>query len=244
MATLTQRQIQILKAVIEEYIETAEAVASDTIEKKYNLGVSPATIRNEMVSLTKLNYLHQPHISAGRTPTSQGLKFYVRNLLIQEELSVADEVSAKEKMWDHRQREKKLIYESTKLLAEKTQSIAMAITSEGDAYHAGYANILSLPEFLDIDVTKSVLSLLDEIDYLDQLFSYKTPVVSHDVSILIGEDLGYEYLETCGLIHAPFKTPHLTGHLGILGSNRFNYGYVIPLISHVSHLISDMTREK
>ncbi|MBI4032954.1 MAG: hypothetical protein HY377_00320, partial [Candidatus Blackburnbacteria bacterium] len=63
---MTPRQIQILKSIVEEYTQTAEAVGSDVLEKKYSLGVSPATIRNEMAALTAGGYLKQPHTSAGR----------------------------------------------------------------------------------------------------------------------------------------------------------------------------------
>src|SRR5438477_10249314 len=105
MHDLTQRQISILKSLIEEYIETAEAVGSETLEKKHNLSASPATIRNEMVRLTELGYLKKPHISAGRIPTPKGMKFYVNQLMKEKELTVAEEVAMKEKMWDHRERE-------------------------------------------------------------------------------------------------------------------------------------------
>ena len=72
---LTARQTQILKCIIDEYIETAEAVGSEALEKKYSLGVSPATIRNEMASLTKLGFLRQLHTSAGRVPSPKAMKF-------------------------------------------------------------------------------------------------------------------------------------------------------------------------
>jgi len=77
MAELTQRQIKILKCITEEFIETASPVGSETLEKKFNLGISSATIRNEMADLTKLGYLKKGHLSAGRGPTSMGLKYYV-----------------------------------------------------------------------------------------------------------------------------------------------------------------------
>jgi len=99
MADLTERQIAILKALIDEYIEAAQPISSDTLERKYNLNVSPATIRNEMVQLSKEGYLKKTHASSGRAPTSMGLKFYVRNLLKPKEISVADEVAVKEKIW-------------------------------------------------------------------------------------------------------------------------------------------------
>ena len=96
MNDLNDRQIQILKAIIEEYIETAEPVGSEKMDKKYNLGVSPATIRNEMVKLTKMGYLKQPHTSAGRTPSPLALKYYVSSLMKPEDLSVAEEVRVKQ----------------------------------------------------------------------------------------------------------------------------------------------------
>lgn len=66
MADLTQRQIKILKCITEEFIETASPVGSETLEKKYSLGISSATIRNEMATLTQMGFLKKGHLSAGR----------------------------------------------------------------------------------------------------------------------------------------------------------------------------------
>src|SRR3989338_4716468 len=117
MHDLTQRQVQILKSLIEEYIETAAPVGSETLEKKHNLSASPATIRNEMVRLTELGYLQKPHASAGRTPTSIGMKFYVTQLMKEKELSVAEEVAVKEKLWDYREKSDRFLKELAKSLA-------------------------------------------------------------------------------------------------------------------------------
>ena len=67
---LNERKMKILKAIVKDYIETAEAVGSRTRSKKYNLGVSAATIRNEMADLEELGYLVQPDTAAGRVPTA------------------------------------------------------------------------------------------------------------------------------------------------------------------------------
>src|SRR5438067_2119145 len=109
MYDLSQRQIQILKHIVREYIDTAEPVGSETLEKKYDLGVSPATIRNEMAEMVRLGYLSKPHTSAGRVPTSKALKLYVSDLMKMRDLSVAEEVEAKEKVWDLRAREDKFL---------------------------------------------------------------------------------------------------------------------------------------
>jgi heat-inducible transcriptional repressor len=78
---LTERQKLVLALVIRDYIETAQPVGSVRLVKRYNLDVSSATVRNEMVVLTELNYLRQPHTSAGRVPTEEGYRYFVRQLM-------------------------------------------------------------------------------------------------------------------------------------------------------------------
>jgi len=86
---LSQRARQILAAVIARYVKTAEPVGSRTVSRLSGIRVSPATVRNVMADLEELGYLSQPHTSAGRVPTSQGLRFYVDALLRVEELDRA-----------------------------------------------------------------------------------------------------------------------------------------------------------
>src|SRR3989338_6863047 len=123
---LTARQTQILKAMIDEYMETAEAVGSENLEKKYNLGISPATIRNEMVVLTYLGYLRQPHTSAGRIPTPKAMKFYIDQLMEEKQMSLADEVKAKEEVMDAGNDFDELLDEATHALSHATQSLSVA----------------------------------------------------------------------------------------------------------------------
>ena len=72
--SLNERKIQILQAIINDYIETAEPVGSRTIAKKYNLGISSATIRNEMSDLEEMGFILQPHASSGRIPSDMGYR--------------------------------------------------------------------------------------------------------------------------------------------------------------------------
>lgn len=78
--SLDKRKVKILKAIIASYIDNAEAVGSRTISKKYELGVSPATIRNEMSDLEEMGFLIQPHASSGRIPTDKAYRYYVDDL--------------------------------------------------------------------------------------------------------------------------------------------------------------------
>src|SRR5438477_8296490 len=134
MHNLTQRQVQILRSVIEEYIETAQPVGSETIEKKRNISASPATIRNEMVKLSEYGYLKKTHSSAGRAPTAQGMKFYVRELMKEKELSTVEEVTLKEGVWDYRDKMQRFLKEITKSLADKTNAVAIVTTDDGELY--------------------------------------------------------------------------------------------------------------
>ncbi|SHJ79129.1 heat-inducible transcriptional repressor HrcA [Paramaledivibacter caminithermalis] len=84
--TLVERKLKILQAIINDFISTAQPIGSRTIAKKYDLGISSATIRNEMSDLEELGYLVQPHTSAGRIPSDLGYRLYVDSLMKKYEL--------------------------------------------------------------------------------------------------------------------------------------------------------------
>jgi len=241
MAELSDRQLVILKSIIDEYIETAEPVASETLDKKYNLGVSPATIRNEMVKLTTSGYLKQPHVSAGRAPTPKAMKLYVGKLMKLKELSVADEVSVKQKIWDHRSQMDKLLKEATKTLASQTRTMSLAATDEGELFSSGMGNILDMPEFYDIDVTRHLLDTLDEYDFWWNILS---PMHggTDPLEVLVGDDLGKRYLNQCGGIFVYFASPTHHGAIGVVGPARLNYPRIVPVVRYMGNLISEVAK--
>ncbi len=240
MPTLSDRETELLRAIIEEYTTTADPVGSETIEKKYpKLGVSPATIRNEMVRLTKMGYLAQPHTSSGRIPSSMGLKFYINQLMKEKELSTAEEVAVKDKIWDYRDRMDLLLREATHALADKTKNMAVATTDDGNIYYSGLANILDMPEFYDIELTRAVLSLLDEDQRIQNIFVRR--VAEEDIQILFGEELESIDLKPCGFIYTTFETGSKhKGTLGIIGPARLNYSSVIPVLRYINSLLTEM----
>lgn len=237
MHNLTQRQIEILRSIIEEYIDTAEPVGSETIEKKHNLSASPATIRNEMVRLSEFGYLKKPHSSAGRIPTAQGLKFYVRELMKEKDLSTVEEVALKEKVWDYREAMQRFLKEATKSLAAKTNTLAVATTDEGEIYCSGYANILEMPEFFDIDVTKTLLEAVDEYGSFESIFANVLDD-DEDVHILIEDELGSRLKGPYGFIFTEYDTPlHVKGRIGVIGPARLHYTSIVPTVRYFGNLI-------
>lgn len=242
MHDLTERQVDILKSIIEEYIETAEPVGSETLEKKHNLSASPATIRNEMVRLTELGYLKKPHISSGRMPTPLGMRFYVNQLMKEKELSLAEEVAVKEKVWDFRSRMEQFLRELTKSLAEKTKALAVATTNRGDFYCSGYCNILDMPEFFDIDITKALLEVIDEHEYFNNIFS-NVEDDEEDVHVFLGEELGPKLQGSYGFVFRRYETPgKFVGRIGVLGPTRLNYNLIIPTVRYYGDLIEEIAQ--
>ena len=236
MIDLVARQIQILRAIIEEFIETGMPVGSETIDKKYNIGVSPATIRNEMVYLTKQGYLIKSHISAGRVPTALAMRLYINELVKEKELSVADEVGVKEKIWRYRDKMEDLLYETSRVLAEKSHALGIAMTPDGKLYHSGYSNLLQMPEFYDINLTRQVLRMIEEEQVMDQIFESNHS--ENAVKVVFGQDLGNRDLDQISIMFV--ELPNNNCRFGVLGSTRFDYSYVLPIMKYFKGLIESM----
>jgi heat-inducible transcriptional repressor len=193
-----------------------------------------------MVALTKSGFLKQPHTSAGRTPTQMALKYYVRELLKEEKLSVADEVAVKEKIWDNRFEAGKFLKSVTKALADKTKTLAVATTSAGDLFHSGESHLLDNPEFYDIDVCREVLSLIDEFNSINSIFS---KVAGEDpVHILVGDDFDNEIFQPLSMIFADFTSPKVSGSLGVIGPSRVRYESLIPTVRYFGSLINEIAK--
>lgn len=237
---LTARQTQILKSLVEEYIETAEPVGSETLDKKYNPGVSSATIRNEMAELIKKGFLRQPHTSAGRMPTSKALKFYIDQLMEEKQMSVTEEVKAKEEVWDARDDIYELLDEATRALAERTKNLAVACVEEKDrTWHSGYANVFLSPEFADLEATASLFSFLEEAQRMHELF-FEKMTGGAAVEIVFGEELGWPGFRPIGVVGTRFNAAGREGALGIIGPARLPYQTVIPVIKYFRNLIEEV----
>lgn len=237
MHDLTQRQTDILKALVEEYIETAEPVGSSKLEKKYDLGISPATIRNEMASLDEKEYLRQPYTSAGRAPTSKALKLYIQELMKPDELSVAEEVALKEKVWDSRHEMGKLLHDTTRMLAQSTQMLSLALADD-NLYYAGTGYILDMPEFYDIDITRNLLMMLDEVSSWQNLIGK----ISHGdpLSIVLGPELREQMYNPYAFIFAKTKMGNREAIIGVVGPKRVAYRQVVPKVSYCARLLEEI----
>ncbi|HHW00502.1 MAG TPA: heat-inducible transcription repressor HrcA [Clostridiaceae bacterium] len=127
---LDDRKQRILQAIIDDYISTAEPVGSRTVARKHELGLSSATIRNEMADLEEMGYLSQPHTSAGRIPSDKGYRFYVDKLMKVRELS-ADETESLRKAMEVRISEvNQLLKQASSVMSRFTNYTSVAVTPQ------------------------------------------------------------------------------------------------------------------
>ncbi len=124
---LDQRKRQVLYAIVHNYIQTAEPVGSRTISRRYDLGVSPATIRNEMADLEEMGLLEQPHTSAGRIPSDRGYRFYVDSLLRIPALTKQETTLMKRILSSRMRSAEEIVQQLAKLLSALTNYTAIVL---------------------------------------------------------------------------------------------------------------------
>ena len=126
---LTERKKQILRAIVDSYIRTAEPVGSKTISQLPGMDFSPATIRNEMADLTSMGLLEQPHTSAGRVPSAAGYRLYVDELMQNYRLSMDETKTINQAMEVKMQEVDKMISQVGKLVSKMTDLPAYAVAA-------------------------------------------------------------------------------------------------------------------
>jgi heat-inducible transcriptional repressor len=143
---LSERKLRILQAIVADFILSAEPVGSRTLSKRYEMGISPATIRNEMSDLEELGFLTHPHTSAGRVPSDKAYRLYVNRLMERYELPEREKKSIYEKLTQNAVELEKTIRHAANLLSEITNLTAFAITPKQEEDRLKYINILPAGE--------------------------------------------------------------------------------------------------
>lgn len=244
MDDLTPRQIDILKAVIAEYTDSGDAVGSDILDKKYKLGVSPATIRNEMVVLSTKGYLKKTHFSAGRVPSAKGFRYYIQNIMKEKQLSTIDEVTYKNSLWDDRDTTHRLLAHGTKILADKTGLVAVAATNTGEMYYSGVSNLFNYMNVMDLIVTRHVCSLLDQFGFWQQVMQ-RYFATEQDVFFMLGEeDFSDPIFEPVASVMSDFRIGSTQGVIGLLGPKRMRFDLYIPQVRYFSHLLEEISTQQ
>lgn len=336
---MNERKKKILVAIIQDYIQTAEPVGSRTISRKYNLGVSPATIRNEMADLEDLGLIEQPHTSAGRIPSDLGYRYYVDYLMEPEQLTPSQEELILRSYENKSQEIGKILVKTGQLMSQltnytsivmaprrgkpskikhiqlismaPTQAMLIVVLDNGSVHHqvidvgesisqadleqvskvlnaklagldmqkirltilneiyfelarykifmdaalglledsqgsgnedkiylGGVYNMLNQPEFHNIEKVKTLLSLLEQEDVLQQiLINFQ----GEGLTVKIGVENNCEEIKDCTMITATYKLDdEVLGSIGVLGPTRMEYAKVIAIVDHMAKVLNQV----
>ena len=213
---MNSRQEQLLNLVIESYIKTAEPVGSNLLAEKGVLGVSGATLRNEMRALEEGGYLSHPHTSAGRVPTEKGYKFYLENVDYKDcKLSKKDDLEI-EKLSNSviqcgEQGQKDLV----KSLAELSGETMLLAFSPDRVYYTGLSNLFSKPEFSELQLVADVSQIFDHCEECLKTFFDEA---QNEPKYFIGRE--HSFGNALSVLAFRFGEQSL---LALLGPMRMNY---------------------
>ncbi len=233
---MTERQIAILTAIIEQYAEVASPVGSVMLAKLF--GVSSATIRSEMVKLEELEFIAQPHTSAGRIPTDKGYRFYV-NLLTQQneakELELDRGARAIEARVATNSRADRAIRSAVDSLVDLTGNLGLATIGD-ELYLSGMGNLFSHPEFLGGANAQSVARLLDNLEPW-----LREAAPNEPLNVFIGSENPIGKTSGATLIVSRFRSPFSdSSYIGVLGPTRQSYARVMRLVRQTGAMLEDV----
>ncbi len=239
MQDITERQREILLAIIREFMESAEEVGSLALLEKYNLGVSSATIRNEMAKLMDLGLLEKNHISSGRYPTDQALRMYVSKVLGSSSLNPMITVEIRQGIFRDRFSKEGVIDSILKVVSEKTESISFVLI-DGISRYWGVSQLFKYEELRDWRKIQTVVNILEDANFVKNMMKKYS---SSGVSLVIGEESGIKGLEECSIVFTqlPFWNSN-DAHVGIIGSKRMDYAKCVPALREVQSSMRNSMR--
>lgn len=233
---MNERQSRLLKAIIDQFIDTALPVGSHHIIEAGMFHVSCATVRNEMRFLGEEGYLEQPHVSAGRIPTGKGYRMYVQKYL--EPSKAEKEVrqcfdGLKEQYFCRKDQEH--VFDAVAMLAHMTPNVAFAtVPHKHRVYFLGLANVLRQPEFKANPQMASGVAEVLEDQLSDVVDSLK---VDEKVRCYIGNEHVLPQIQSCSIIVTEYAVRDQKGVVGILGPMRMDYEFNTVALDMVAQLL-------
>lgn len=235
---MTERQIQILAAIIEQHAEIAAPVGSVMLAKLF--GVSSATIRSEMVRLEEMGYITQPHTSAGRIPTDAGYRFYVNMLNETFDDKTLPELdrsarTIEARVATHTDHADRAIRSAVDSLVELTHNLGIATIGD-ELYMSGIGNLFAQPEFMHSNHAQSVARLLDNLEPW-----LREAAPNEPLNVYIGAENPIGKTSGVSLIISRYRSPYSDrSYIGVLGSTRQSYDKVMRLVRHAGAMLEEI----
>jgi heat-inducible transcriptional repressor len=238
MAALGERRSAVLRAVVADHIRTGDPVGSASVASRHRLGVSAATIRNDMAALEELGFLHQPHTSSGRVPTDRGYRFYVDALPSTQAPPMRWRRSIDHYFGQPPPDPVEVIRGAALLLSQVTRYGAVAQPPRSaHVVVMGTANIVGEESFERRETVRLLLEALEEErDVLDLL---RRLVAEAQVVVRIGTENPISALREASIVAAPYGVgDRALGAIAVVGPTRMHYRESISTVRSVAEHLS------
>jgi heat-inducible transcriptional repressor len=174
---LSERKERILKAIVEDYIRTASAVASETLVREHGLGVSSATVRNEMAELEAEGYIYQPHTSAGRIPSELGYRYFVHRLMEEQQIPPSEQLTIRHQFHQVALYRDRWLQLAAAVLARAVRAAAIVSAPQVVACRLKHVEALQMQERLGL-----LVLVLQDGTVKQQLITLPAGIEQHDLS--------------------------------------------------------------
>lgn len=230
---LSERQEEIIKSLVKEYIKTAEPVSSKFLAEKHDFGICPSAIRIEFQILIKEGYLEQPHTSAGRIPTDKAYRFFVDNIKEKREERIEEELQDIVKGVENKFR---MASEIAKFIADNSSTfVNLHFAKEGLNLKEGLNELFKGPEAKNQDFVDSFVNFLTNFEKnIDQLQS------SPKTTVFIGEESHIPKSKDITIICSECNLPSQKAFITILGPKRMDYEKNIKLINSLNKVLKEL----
>ncbi len=220
MDDLTERQKEILRFVVGEYVRTAVPVSSESVARRQTLAVSPATIRNEMAVLEEKGYISHPHTSAGRVPTDLGYRYFVQYLLGKAELEPQERQDIQQQLQQVELNQDQWLPVAAALLARSVQSAAVVTSPQAMRARLKHFELIAVQEHLAL-----LVLVLQEGTIKQQFLTFTQTIGQEELSRIANK---------------------LNAHFSGLGKSQIRRAWVdlFPLERQVAEVIVNVMRQR
>lgn len=238
---LTDRRQRVLAALIHEYVAHALPVASKALVEGYPLGVSSATVRNDLCALEERGYIQQPHTSAGRIPTDSGYRSFVDALLAQADLDEDPATAeAMRRMRETARELDELLDRTSAMLTEITACLSIVLPARAAALplrSIGLSTLMQQPEFQNSIVLVPLLRMIED----DSLLGYINNTAGEDGPVVrIGHENRDESLGNVSVVATQFGRGSDAGIIAVIGPTRMDYERALRAVQAARHTLDEI----
>ena len=226
-SSIDARKIQILWLIVREYIKSGYATGSKSLVRDEGMDISPATIRNDMKQLEEMWLVYQPYNSAGRLPTTRGIRMYVDYLIeVAPQRYIGTPIMSQEDALEfHDDR----LYDLVSALSSATHDLAFC--SSPDSWIYCIAGISHFLQKHSEALAEQIFPILDTVENRTLFTRTITNLAEPGrITVCIGEENILPELESCALMVADITLAGHRCHLGLLGSKRTDYGFNLSVL--------------